>query len=62
MFNVTFNNISVASWLSVFLVEEARVPRENLPQEMCIWSIRDIQNNNIFVTTLNIYSYKNVSF
>ena len=29
VFNVTFNNISVISWWSVLLVEEARVPGEN---------------------------------
>jgi hypothetical protein len=29
VFNVTFNNISVISWLSVLLVEETRVPGEN---------------------------------
>jgi len=29
VFNATFNNIAVISWLSVFLVEETRVPREN---------------------------------
>jgi hypothetical protein len=29
LFNATFNNISVISWLSVSLVEEIRVPREN---------------------------------
>jgi hypothetical protein len=27
--NTTFNNISVISWLSVLLVEEAGVPGEN---------------------------------
>jgi hypothetical protein len=34
VFNATFNNISVISWWSVLLVEEARVPRKNhdLPQ------------------------------
>jgi hypothetical protein len=30
VFNATFNNISVISWRSVLLVEEARVPAENL--------------------------------
>ena len=30
VFNDTFNNISVISWRSVLLVEETRVPRENL--------------------------------
>jgi hypothetical protein len=29
MFNATFNNISVISWRSVLLVEEAEVPGEN---------------------------------
>jgi len=29
VFNATFNNISVISWLSVLLVEETRVPRKN---------------------------------
>jgi hypothetical protein len=29
VFNATFNNISVISWLSVLLVEETRVPGEN---------------------------------
>jgi len=29
MFNATFNNISVISWRSVLLVEEAGVPGEN---------------------------------
>jgi hypothetical protein len=29
VFNATFNNISVISWHSVLLVEEAEVPGEN---------------------------------
>ena len=29
LFNATFNNNSVTSWRSVFLVEETRVPGEN---------------------------------
>ena len=29
VFNATFNNISVISWLSVLLVEETGGPREN---------------------------------
>jgi len=32
VFNATFNNISVISWLSVLLVEETGVPGENLSQ------------------------------
>jgi hypothetical protein len=31
VFNATFNNISVKSWMSVLLVEETGVPRENHP-------------------------------
>jgi hypothetical protein len=29
MFNTTFNNISVISWLTVLLVEETGIPGEN---------------------------------
>ena len=29
VFNATFNNISIISWWSVLLMEEAGVPREN---------------------------------
>jgi hypothetical protein len=29
VFNATFNNISIISWLSVLLVEETGVPGEN---------------------------------
>jgi hypothetical protein len=29
VFNATFNNISVISWLSVLLIEETKVPGEN---------------------------------
>ena len=29
VFNITFNNISVVSWLTVLLGEETRVPVEN---------------------------------
>jgi len=29
MFNATFDNISVISWLSVLLVEESGIPGEN---------------------------------
>jgi hypothetical protein len=31
VFNATFNNISVISWQSAFLVEETRLPIENHP-------------------------------
>jgi hypothetical protein len=29
MFNATFNNISVISWLSILLMEETGAPKEN---------------------------------
>jgi hypothetical protein len=32
VFNATFSNISVISWMSVLLVEATRVPGENLAQ------------------------------
>jgi hypothetical protein len=32
VFNATFNNISVISWQSIFLVEETAVTGENLSQ------------------------------
>jgi hypothetical protein len=32
VFNDTFNNISAISWRSVLLVEETRLPGENLSQ------------------------------
>jgi hypothetical protein len=35
VFNATFNNISVISWQSVLLVEETRVPGENLLYNIC---------------------------
>ena len=31
VFNAIFNYISAISWRSILLVEETRVPRENLP-------------------------------
>ena len=35
VFNATFNNISVISWLSVLLVEETQVPGENHQPAIC---------------------------
>ena len=37
VFNAIFNNISVISWRSVLLVEETRVPRENLRPATSHW-------------------------
>jgi hypothetical protein len=36
--HATFNNISVISWWSVFLVEDTRVPEEIAP--LVKWSLR----------------------
>jgi hypothetical protein len=37
VFNATFNNISVISWRSVFLVEETGVPGKNHPPAVSHW-------------------------
>jgi hypothetical protein len=34
VFNATFNNISAVLWQSVLLVEETRVPSEQLPIQL----------------------------
>jgi hypothetical protein len=39
VFNTTFNNISVISWLSVLLVEETGVPGENYRPGASHWQI-----------------------
>ena len=42
VFNATFNNISVISWLSVLLVEETGVPGENNRPVASHWQIYHI--------------------
>jgi hypothetical protein len=37
VFNATFNNISVISWLSVLFIEETRVPGENYRSATSHW-------------------------
>ena len=37
VFNATFNTILVISWMSVLLVEETEVPRENLWPAASLW-------------------------
>jgi len=37
VFNVTFNNISAISWLSVLFVKETRVPGEDHRPVTCHW-------------------------
>jgi hypothetical protein len=37
VFNTTFNNISVMSWLSILLMEETAVPRENHRPDASHW-------------------------
>ena len=72
VFNATFNNISVISWLSVLLVEETGVPGENHRHVTSHWqtlshivvsnrmhlSLSGIQTHNV---SLNIVLYYNKS-
>jgi hypothetical protein len=45
VFNDTFNNISVISWLSVLLVEETGVPGENhRPAEFTFYTYNDFDD------------------
>ena len=37
VFNATFNNISIISWRSLLLMEEARVPGENHRPAASYW-------------------------
>ena len=60
-FNSTFNNISVISWRSILLVEEARVPGENHRPVASHWQtlshnvasstprLRGIRTHNFFI-------------
>ena len=63
VFNATFNNISVISWLSVLLVKETGVPRENhrpatshrqtlsyniIMSTPCLSEVRTPRNNHMF--------------
>ena len=49
VFNITFNNISVVSWLSVLLGEETRVPVENHQPIASHWQIL---SHNVVSSTL----------
>jgi hypothetical protein len=48
VFNATFNNISAISWLSVVLVEETGVPREN---HGSVTSYREMLSHNVVSST-----------
>jgi hypothetical protein len=48
VFNATFNNISAISWLSVVLVEETGVPREN---HGSVTSHREMLSHNVVSST-----------
>jgi hypothetical protein len=48
VFNATFSNISVISWLSVLLVEEIGVPKENHWPAVSHW--QTLSHNVIFNT------------
>jgi hypothetical protein len=49
VFNATFNNISVISWWTVLLVEEAGGPRENH---------RPVESKSEFVQFIQVFSEK----
>jgi hypothetical protein len=49
MFNATFNNISVISWLSVLLVEEIGVPGINID----LSQVTDKLSHNVSSTSLH---------
>jgi hypothetical protein len=53
VFSATFNNISVISWLSVLLVDETGVPRENERPAASHW-IYHIKLNRVHLITKNI--------
>ena len=51
VFNATFNNISVISWLSVLLVEETGVPGENhRPAASCLQTL----SHNVVYLALSV--------
>ena len=52
MFNTTFNNISVISWLSVLLVEETGVPGENHRPVTSHW--KTLSHNVVSSTPHNV--------
>ena len=62
LFNTTFNNISVISWLSDLLVEETGVPRENHRPVTSHWqmlshnAVSNIPRTGFELTTLVVIS------
>ena len=62
VFNTTFNNISVISWLSDLLVEETGVPRENHRPVTSHWqmlshnAVSNIPRTGFELTTLVVIS------
>ena len=59
VFNATFNNISAISWLSVVLVEETGVPREN---HGSVTSHREMLSHNVVSSTPRLSGIQTHSF
>ena len=60
VFNATFNNISVISWLSVLLVEKTRVPGEKhrpAASHWQTWSCNVVSNTITTKTASDIYIF-----
>ena len=55
VFNATFNNISVISWLSVLLVEETGGPEENHWPVASHWQI--LSQNVVHLALVKIRNY-----
>jgi hypothetical protein len=59
VFNATFNNISAISWLSVVLVEETGVSREN---HGSVTSHREMLSHNVVSSTPRLSGIQTHSF
>jgi hypothetical protein len=54
LFNATFNNISVVTWLSDLLVEETEVPGENHQPTVSHWQTVSHDADGLFVRNKNV--------
>jgi hypothetical protein len=60
VFNTTFNNISVISWLSVLLVKETRVPGENHRPAASHWQTlsHDVVSSTSRLTEIRSHNFR----